>query len=77
MSAKSGFAVENITRICDKHLPGNYEIEIIDISRDKQLAVEHQIIGIPTLMKIHPFPKRIILGDLSDTKKVLQILDLE
>ncbi len=76
MSAKSSFAIENIKRICDKHLPQKYELEIIDIARDQKLAIEHQIIGIPTLMKIHPEPRRIILGDLSDTQKVLTILDL-
>lgn len=77
MSDKSGHAVENIRKICDTHLPGNYELQIVDISRDRQSAVAHQIIGIPTLIRIAPFPKRIILGDLSETSKVLKILDLE
>ncbi|MGO4771245.1 circadian clock KaiB family protein [Flavobacterium sp. W22_SRS_FK3] len=76
MSVKSGHAIENLRRICDKHLKENYELEIVDISRDTEQAVLHQIVAIPTLIKIHPAPKRIILGDLSDKDKVLRILNL-
>lgn len=77
MSDKSRHAVENINRICDQYLQGKCELEIIDINRDKQKAVDYQIIGIPTLIKLLPGPKRIIVGDLSDTAKVLRILDIE
>lgn len=76
MSVKSGHAIENLRRICDKYLADNYELEIIDISRDKEQAVIHQIVAIPTLIKINPEPKRIILGDLSDKEKVLRILNI-
>lgn len=76
MSVKSGHAIENLRRICDKYLPDNYELEIVDISRDTELAVIHQIVAIPTLIKIHPAPRRIILGDLSDKEKVLRVLNL-
>lgn len=76
MSPKSTHAVENIRHICDKHLPGRYELLIKDIGTEKALAIEHQIIAIPTLIKINPSPKRVIIGDLSDTEKVLKILDL-
>nr|WP_294932988.1 circadian clock KaiB family protein [uncultured Flavobacterium sp.] len=76
MSVKSGHAIENLRRICDKYLEENYELEIVDISRDTELAVVHQIVAIPTLIKIHPAPRRIILGDLSDQEKVLKILNL-
>lgn len=76
MSVKSGHAIENLRRICDKYLPDNYELEIVDISRDTELAVVHQIVAIPTLIKIHPAPRRIILGDLSDKEKVLRVLNL-
>jgi len=76
MSVKSGHAIENLRSICDKYLADNYELEIVDISRDTELAVVHQIVAIPTLVKIHPAPKRIILGDLSDLEKVLKILNL-
>jgi len=76
MSVKSGHAIENLRIICDKYLADNFELEIIDISRDKEQAVIHQIVAIPTLIKIGPAPRRIILGDLSDREKVLQILNL-
>lgn len=76
MSVKSGHAIENLRKICDKYLADNFELEIIDISRDKEQAVIHQIVAIPTLIKIGPEPRRIILGDLSDREKVLQILNL-
>lgn len=77
MSDKSGHAVENINRICDKYFQGRCELQIIDINRNQQMAVDYQIIGTPTLIKILPAPKRTILGDLSDTEKVLKILDIE
>lgn len=76
MSVKSGHAIENLRRICDTYLADNYEVEIIDISREKEQAVIHQIVAIPTLIKTGPEPRRIILGDLSDTEKVLKILNL-
>ncbi|PXY46765.1 circadian clock KaiB family protein [Flavobacterium hydrophilum] len=76
MSVKSGHAIENLRRICDKHLQGNYELDIIDISRDTEQAVAHQIVAIPTLIKTYPAPRRIIIGDLSDQEKVLKILNL-
>lgn len=76
MSVKSGHAIENLRKICDKYLANNYELEIIDISRDKEQAVINQIVAIPTLIKISPAPQRIILGDLSDREKVLKILNL-
>jgi circadian clock protein KaiB len=76
MSVKSIHAVENLRRICEQHLAGNFEIEIIDIGRAHQKAVEHQIIAIPTLIRTHPGPSKMILGDLSETDKVLKILDI-
>ena len=76
MSVKSVNALENLRRICDQYLPGQFEIQIIDISVEKDLAVKYQIIAIPTLIKTAPNHQRTILGDLSDTEKVLKILDI-
>lgn len=76
MSVKSGHAIENLRKICDQYLTDNYELEIIDISRDTEQALIHQIVAIPTLIKTNPAPKRIILGDLSDKEKVLRILNI-
>lgn len=76
MSVKSGHAIENLRKICDQYLKDTYELEIIDISRDTEQAVIHQIVAIPTLIKTDPAPIRIILGDLSDKEKVLRILNI-
>ncbi|WP_456312433.1 circadian clock KaiB family protein [Pseudomonas shirazensis] len=76
MSVKSSHAIENLRRICDQYLDNNYELEIIDISRDTKEALKHQIVAIPTLIKTNPAPRRIILGDLSDKQKVLKILNI-
>lgn len=77
MSVKSGHAIENLKKICDTHLADNFALKIIDISRDKDQAVNHQIVAVPTLIRTYPDPPRIILGDLSDTNKVLRILNIE
>lgn len=77
MSHKSGHAIENIRKLCDTYLANRYELQIVDISRNRQMAVDYQIIAIPTLIRTQPLPKRTILGDLSDTQKILQILDIE
>jgi circadian clock protein KaiB len=77
MSGKSVRAVENLRKIGDEYIADDYNVEIIDISRDPHQASDYEIIGIPTLIKINPNPKRIILGDLSDREKVLRILELD
>jgi len=76
MSIKSGYAVENIRKICEQYLPGEYELQIIDLSKEKEQAANYQIIAVPTLIRLSPQPMKTILGDLSDTQKVLRILDL-
>lgn len=76
MSEKSARAVANLRKIGDAYFRDDYNVEIIDISRDPSQASNYEIIGIPTLIKIAPDPKRIILGDLSDNEKILRILDI-
>lgn len=76
MSVKSVHAIENLRLICDNYFADHYELQIIDISRDTEQALMHQIVAIPTLIKTDPAPQRIILGDLSDKEKVLRILNI-
>lgn len=76
MAGNSVIAVDNLRKICDQHLDGRCDIRIIDLNREREMAAEYQIIAIPTLIKTHPYPTRTIIGDLSDTDKVLRILDL-
>ena len=69
-------AIANIKQICEKHLRGRFDLEVIDIYQKPQMAKRDQIIAMPTLVKELPAPLRRIIGDLSDTEKVLVGLDL-
>ena len=73
---KSIAAIANLKKICDQHLTGNYEIEIIDLMRNPALAQRHQIVAIPTLIRQLPEPLKRIIGDLSNHEKVLVGLDI-
>ncbi len=73
---KSITAFNNLQKLCEKYLKGNYEIEVIDLLEQPQLAKGHQILAIPTLVREIPTPLRKIIGDLSDTERVLVGLDL-
>jgi len=69
-------ALHNIKQICDEHLPGRYELEVIDIYQRPTLLEGEQIIAAPTLIKKLPLPLRRLVGDMSATEKVLLGLDL-
>lgn len=69
-------ALKNIERICEEHLAGRYELEVIDLLEHPQLAAEHQILAVPTLVRQIPEPLRKVIGDLSSTQDVLVGLDL-
>lgn len=69
-------AFANLKRLCEEHLAGRYRIEVIDLLEQPQLADGDQIVAIPTLVRILPEPLRRIIGDLSNTERVLVGLDL-
>lgn len=73
---KSMAALSNLKRICANHLDGKYELEVIDLIKNPQLAQGDQILAIPTLVRNLPVPIRKIIGDLSNVDKVLVGLDL-
>jgi len=73
---KSVTAFANLERICKQYLAGRYRIEVIDLTQTPQLAAGDQIVAVPTLMRKLPHPVRKIIGDLSDTERVLIGLDL-
>ena len=73
---KSLAAFTNLKRICEEYLSGCYEIEVIDLLDNPQLAEWHQIIALPTLVRQWPEPVKKIIGDLSNTERVLVGLDL-
>ena len=69
-------AIINIKTICEKHLKGRYELEVIDIYQQPALAIKEDILAIPLLIKKFPLPEERFIGDLSDTEKVLEGLNL-
>lgn len=75
-SAKSLSAFENLKRICEEHLAGRYEIEVVDLVENPELAASDQIVAIPTLVRKLPEPLRKIVGDLRNTERTLVGLQL-
>jgi circadian clock protein KaiB len=73
---KSLTAFANLKKLCEEHLAGRYRIEIIDLLQHPQLAAGDQIVAIPTLVRQLPQPLKKIIGDLSNTERVLVGLDL-
>ena len=76
INPRSSAAIRSITEICEKHLPGRYELEVIDIYQQPALAKGEQIIAAPTLVKKLPLPLRRFIGSLADKERILVGLDL-
>jgi circadian clock protein KaiB len=68
---KSTRAVHNITQLCQNHLSGHYDLEVVDLYQQPELAAEHQLVAAPTLLKILPLPPKRMIGDLSNWNQVL------
>lgn len=75
-SPKSQAAISNLQQFVGEHISDRCHIEITDVLVNPELAISDNIIATPTLVRRHPLPMRKIIGDLSDTNKVLQILSL-
>ncbi|MGB8651484.1 MAG: circadian clock KaiB family protein [Mycobacteriales bacterium] len=75
-SPKSLRAIDNLRKVCEEHLAGRYRVELIDLVENPKLARGDEIIAVPTLVRKLPEPIRKIIGDLSDTDKVLVGLQL-
>ena len=73
---RSTRAIENMHEICEQHLQGRFDLEVIDIYQNPEASREAQIIAAPTLVKMLPEPLRRVIGDLSDHEKVLAGLNL-
>lgn len=73
---RSARAIRNLRRLCETHMPGRYEIEVIDVYQRPLLAIEGHIVAAPTLVKSAPAPLRRVIGDLSDAAKVIAALDI-
>ncbi len=75
-SPNSTRAIANLKEICETHLSGRYELEIIDVYQQPLLAQSEQIIALPMMIKLSPTPQRKFIGDMSDVNKVLRGLNL-
>jgi circadian clock protein KaiB len=64
-------AIENLRRVCEVHVPGHYRIEVVDLLENPRLAADDQILAVPTVVRKLPVPIRKIVGDLSDTDRLL------
>lgn len=73
-SSSSARAIGNIRQICDEHLSGRHQLDIIDLHQQPTLARRHNVLATPTLIKDHPLPPRMIVGDMSDRAGVLAAL---
>jgi circadian clock protein KaiB len=77
MSPKSMEAIENIKRLCDENLIEAFELEIIDLYKHPELASEQQIVFSPSLIKQLPLPRKTLIGNFSDTQKVIKGLGIK
>jgi circadian clock protein KaiB len=76
MTSRSARTIENLRTFCEKHLSGHYELQVIDVYQQPELARTEQIVAVPTLIKKLPLPLRRLIGDMSDEERVLVGLDI-
>ena len=76
MTARSRQAIENIRKLCEEHLAGRYDLQIIDIYQQPELAKEGQVIAAPTLVKTLPLPLRKVIGDMGDPGRIMVVLGI-
>ncbi len=76
-SALSARAVTAVRAICDVHLPDRHRLSVVDVHREPEVMALHGVVASPTLIKEHPLPRRVLVGDLSDTSRVLSALDID
>lgn len=76
-TARSTRAITNLRKLCDEYLPGQYDLKVVDVYQQPELAREGQIIAAPTLIRTLPLPLRRFIGDMSDTATLLRGLEIE
>ncbi len=69
-------AIRNVRALCESHLVGRYELQVIDVNRDANLMSSYDIVAAPTLIRVLPLPSRTLVGDMSNTARVLSALDI-
>ena len=70
-------AINNLKQLCDEHMAGRYELQIIDVYQQPAIAAKEQIIALPLMIRKHPLPERRLIGDMSETTKILKALGIE
>jgi circadian clock protein KaiB len=75
-SDSSAEAIANVRDICDRHLSGRYQLDIVDLHQEPALAKRHHVLATPTLIKDRPLPSRMLVGDMSDHLRILVALDV-
>jgi circadian clock protein KaiB len=75
-SDSSAQAIANVRDICDGYLQGRYQLDIVDLHQEPGLAEQHHVLATPTLVKDHPLPTRMLVGDMSDHPRILVALDV-
>jgi circadian clock protein KaiB len=75
-SSNSVRAVANLREICEKYIRERYTLRVIDVHQEKSLASQEQLVALPMLIKSRPYPERRLIGDMSDTQKVLKGLGI-
>lgn len=75
-SSNSIRAVANLREICEKYIKERYTLRVIDVHQEKSLAAQEQLVALPLLIKSRPYPERRLIGDMSDTQKVLKGLGI-
>jgi circadian clock protein KaiB len=76
-TSRSSAAIANVRRICERYLPGRYELDVIDVYQQPAATKQAQIIAVPTLIKELPFPPQRFVGDMSNTERIVVGLRLE
>jgi circadian clock protein KaiB len=75
-SALSARAISDVRDLCDTYLPGRYQLQVVDIRRNPDLVTSRGVLASPTLIKDFPLPKRVLVGNLSNTDRMLLALDI-
>jgi circadian clock protein KaiB len=75
-SEASANAIANVRELCDAHLAGRHDLNIVDLHQEPTMAKQHNVLATPTLVKDHPMPLRMLVGDMSDHAKILAALDV-
>lgn len=75
-TARSTLATENLQKLCDHYLRGQYRLRVIDLMKSPKLARKHQILMTPSLVRVHPGPEKTLVGTLSDPQSLLKALEM-